>query len=207
MPKQLDRDGGGIQPGPRQNLNLGASPPQSNRFPRPARLLRHAEFEQVYKQGRRHFSSFMTVFYLPRTEASPGARAEARPENKPERMSATTTDATPPIARARSLRAEPAGLRVGFTVGRALGGAVQRNRLKRRLREAVRLSRPTLALPVDVVINPKKSLLVTDFAAVVKEVSRAFTVIEQKLVTNLGTAQKADSSLKSAEARSPKPDV
>jgi len=84
---------------------------------------------------------------------------------------------------------------------------VQRNRLKRRLREAVRLSRPTLALPVDVVINPKKSLLVTDFAAVVKEVSRAFTVIEQKLVTNLGTAQKADSSLKSAEARSPKPDV
>ena len=30
-------------------------------------------------------------------------------------------------------------MRIGFTVGQALGGAVQRNRMKRRLREAVRL--------------------------------------------------------------------
>ena len=72
-------------------------------------------------------------------------------------------------------------MRVGFTVGRALGGAVQRNRMKRRLREAVRLSRPASTLPVDVVINPKKSLLATDFDAVLNEVSRAFVVIEEKL--------------------------
>jgi hypothetical protein len=32
-----------------------------------------------------------------------------------------------------------------------------------------------------VVINPKKSLLTVDFAAVVNEVSRAFVVIEEKL--------------------------
>ncbi len=51
------------------------------------------------------------------------------------------------------------GLRVGFTVGRALGGAVQRNRMKRRLREAVRLTRPSNATSADVVINPKKVLL------------------------------------------------
>jgi ribonuclease P protein component len=73
------------------------------------------------------------------------------------------------------------GLRVGFTVGRALGGAVQRNRMKRRLREAVRLTRPVAGPSADVVINPKKSLLTTDFAEVVNEVSRAFVVIEQKL--------------------------
>ena len=73
------------------------------------------------------------------------------------------------------------GLRIGFTVGRALGGAVQRNRMKRRLREAVRLTQPAEGVSADVVINPKKSLLTVDFAEVVNEVSRAFVVIEEKL--------------------------
>ncbi len=62
-----------------------------------------------------------------------------------------------------------------------LGGAVQRNRMKRRLREAVRFTRPPLGANADVVINPKKSLLTADFSAVVNEVSRAFAVIEEKL--------------------------
>ena len=97
----------------------------------------------------------MTVFYLARLEA-PTSRSGA---------------ADPAIS----------GLRIGFTVGRALGGAVQRNRMKRRLREAVRLTRQSLGGNADVVINPKKSLLSIDFADVVNEVSRAFVVIEQKL--------------------------
>jgi ribonuclease P protein component len=119
-------------------------------FPRSARLLRHADFERVYKLGRRHFSASLTAFYLlrPATEAA---------------------------------RSATSGPRIGFTVGRALGGAVQRNRMKRRLREAVRLSRPTPGPDVDVVINPKKSLLANDFAAVVNEVGRAFVVITEKL--------------------------
>ncbi len=124
-------------------------------FPRSARLLRHADFERVYKLGRRHFSASMTVFYWQRPERG-GAGANA----------------ANPVA---------SGLRIGFTVGRALGGAVQRNRMKRRLREAVRLTRPPAGASADVVINPKKSLLTVDFAAVVNEVSRAFVVIEQKL--------------------------
>ncbi len=73
------------------------------------------------------------------------------------------------------------GLRIGFTVSRALGGAVQRNRMKRRLRQAVRLTWVTAGPDADVVINPKKSLLTTDFAAVVNEVGRAFVVIQEKL--------------------------
>ena len=73
------------------------------------------------------------------------------------------------------------GMRIGFTVGRALGGAVQRNRIKRRLREAVRLTRPEAGPSADVVINPKKVLLTTSFDTVLNEVSKAFVVIERKL--------------------------
>ncbi len=71
------------------------------------------------------------------------------------------------------------GLRIGFTVGRVLGGAVQRNRMKRRLREAVRLHGPADMVPVDVVINPKKSLLTADFAEIESEVTRALEVIQR----------------------------
>jgi len=73
------------------------------------------------------------------------------------------------------------GPRVGFTVGRALGGAVERNRMKRRLREAVRQRRQACSVPVDVVINPKKSLLTAEFSQLLEEVGRAFEVIQQKL--------------------------
>jgi ribonuclease P protein component len=110
--------------------------------------LRHADFERVYKLGRRHFSASMTVFYWPRQEPTPSGVS---------------------------------GVRVGFTVGRALGGAVQRNRMKRRLREAVRLCRLPAGVTADVVINPKKTLLTRDFTEVVNEVRRAFEVIGQKL--------------------------
>jgi ribonuclease P protein component len=158
-----------------------AMPPKpAARFPRAARLLRHADFERVYKQGRRHFSASMTVFYWPRPEVETETRAGAL---------------------------APHGLRIGFTVGRALGGAVQRNRMKRRLREAVRMTRPTPGVAADVVINPKKSLLTNDFAAVLNEVSRAFVVIEQKLSqTPAEKAMPESSKTRIAESRSPKPD-
>jgi ribonuclease P protein component len=139
-------------------------PPKKAIFPRSARLLRHADFERVYKQGRRHFSASMTVFYWARPEVEKTSRARVPEPHRPS--------AHEPVM--------PHGLRVGFTVSRALGGAVQRNRMKRRLREAVRMTRPVPGLDVDIVINPKKSLLAVDFSAVVSEVSRAFDVIEQK---------------------------
>jgi len=116
-----------------------ASPGPRGKFPREARLLRHADFERVYKQGRRHFAAHLTVFYLRRSEGS--------------------------------------GIRIGFTVGRVLGGAVERNRIKRRLREAVRLHWRQIAAPFDVVINPKKPVLKLDFTELGAEVERALEVI------------------------------
>jgi len=76
---------------------------------------------------------------------------------------------------------ETSSARVGFTVGRVLGGAVERNRIKRRLREAVRMRRAGLSRAVDIVINPKKSILTVEFARVLEEVGRAFETIEKKL--------------------------
>lgn len=107
-------------------------------FPKSGRLLKHADFEQVYKQGRRHFARHMTVFYLGR---------------------------------------EHGGIRVGFTVSKALGGAVDRNRMRRRLREAVRLAGMPNGIAVDVVINPKKTLLRAEFAELSGEIVKAFEVI------------------------------
>ncbi|HKB97789.1 MAG TPA: ribonuclease P protein component [Terriglobales bacterium] len=122
-------------------------------FPHAGRLLKHADFDRVYKQGRRHFSSHMTVFYLPQAEGPSSTQGSA-----PEKSA-----------------------RVGFTVGKVLGGAVVRNRIKRRLREAVRLRRSVLK-GVDVVINPKKSVLTLEFSVVLEEVGRALDVIAKKLM-------------------------
>ena len=73
------------------------------------------------------------------------------------------------------------GLRVGFTVSKALGGAVQRNRMKRRLREAVRLKGLRHTMAADVVINPKRTLLDAEFADLQNDIARAFEAIEKNL--------------------------
>jgi len=53
--------------------------------------------------------------------------------------------------------------------------------MKRRLREAVRLSKPWPKADVDVVINPKKIVQTMEFEALLNEVRQAFVVIERKL--------------------------
>lgn len=73
------------------------------------------------------------------------------------------------------------GPRVGFTTGRALGGAVERNRVRRRLREAVRRHLRELRTPADIVFHPRKSVLRADFSQLEAEVTRAFAVISKKL--------------------------
>ncbi len=115
-------------------------------IPRTARLLKHSDFERVYKQGRRHFSRHFTLFYL-----------------------------------ARQSESLSAGPRVGFTVGKVLGGAVVRNRIKRRLREAVQLQRAALRMAADVVMNPKKSVLTLEFPVLVEEVGQAFETVAKKM--------------------------
>jgi len=126
-------------------------------FPRSRRLLSHAGFQDVYRNGRRQFSPHLTVFHLQRTSSG-----KVSGKNLPGGLHS-------------GLHLGP---RVGLAVASALGGAVVRNRIRRRLRAAVRPNLHQLTAPVDVVIQAKKSVLVTEFPELVREIENAFKVIE-----------------------------
>jgi len=85
-------------------------------YPRGARLVRKADFDAVYRNGKRRSSSHFTVFL----------KANELPES-----------------------------RFGFSIKRALGGAVVRNRMRRRIREVIRLHREEISAGWDFVIHPK----------------------------------------------------
>ena len=147
----------------------GGTPPVSGTpkgtFPKSMHLLKRADFQRVYQQGKRHFSGNMTVFYLRTDAVAPAASNTQSGE-----------------VAALCEQGAPARVRVGFTVPRAIGKAVERNRIRRRTREAVRFHIAELAplsQTVDIVINPKRSALTAEFAEISSEVERAFRVVRE----------------------------
>jgi ribonuclease P protein component len=71
------------------------------------------------------------------------------------------------------------GPRVGFTVGKVLGGAVERNRIRRRMRAAVQRHLTELARPLDVVLHPRKSVLTLKFAQLDAEIGQVFAAVQR----------------------------
>jgi ribonuclease P protein component len=79
-------------------------------------------------------------------------------------------------ARSENYPAGLGGARLGLTVPRAIGGAVVRNRIKRRIREAFRVRRSRFGPQWDIVINPRRTALTAPFS----EIERAFEKVIEK---------------------------
>lgn len=94
------------------------------------RLTCRAEFDAVYRNGRRRSSRQFTVFF------APNGLAESR---------------------------------FGMSVGRALGGAVVRNRIRRRVREILRLDRREIPTGWDIIVHPRSTVERAAFAPLREE--------------------------------------
>ena len=118
-----------------------------------SRLRKHADYQRVYAASRKHFAKQMSYFFALRPALGPDGTS------------------------VRGVSADTA--RVGLTVGKAMGNAVHRNRIRRRMREAVRRQLPLLEAPVDLVLHPRQSVLDLDFAALQREVAAVFRAVQK----------------------------
>jgi len=129
------------------------------------RLRRHGDYQRVYRSSRKRFGKQMSYFFLLREPQSSDSDCKASP-----------------IAN---------GPRIGLTVGRVMGKAVDRNRIKRRLREAVRRQLPPLQAPVDVVLHPQRRVAELDFSLLNEDVRQIFQTIQRAAERQLAESHAA----------------
>ncbi len=114
-----------------------------------SRLRRHADYQRVYQASRKQFAKQMSYFFALRPALGPDGTS----------VRGASSDAA----------------RVGLTVGKAMGKAVDRNRIAAHARSSAR-QLPLLAAPVDLVLHPRRSVIDLDFATLEREVAAVFGV-------------------------------
>ena len=120
------------------------------------RLLKRVEFEAVYGASQRRSSPQFSVFFRAQTALPKEAFGRELPR---EGSSAKT------LAVSKTSR-------FGISVKKALGGAVVRNRIKRRIREIVRRNKTEIPTGWDIVIHPRSSVAQAAFALLEAELVR-----------------------------------
>jgi ribonuclease P protein component len=71
---------------------------------------------------------------------------------------------------------------VGLTAGKVLGKAHERNRIKRRMREALRRHVDLLPGNADLILHPRRSVLTMEFKKLEAEIVRILTQARTELV-------------------------
>lgn len=128
-------------------------PAEKKQSPRkPARLRRRREFVRASKAGARFSASLFTVQMVARGEAGETGAAPAADE-----------------------------ARFGFTVTRKIAGAVGRNRIRRRLKEALRVGGDLGAKPGrDYVFVARRGALTAPFADIISQMAEGFARLDKR---------------------------
>jgi ribonuclease P protein component len=90
----------------------------------------------------------------------------------------------------------PDGPRVGLTVGKVIGKAHERNRIKRRMRDVLRRHTDLLPQGCDLILHPRRIVLALDFVKLEAEIVR---ILQQ------ATAEAARMGQRSAQQTAPHP--
>jgi ribonuclease P protein component len=111
---------------------------------RRSRLSRSQDFDRVYRAGKSVANRYLVLFYFPRPQPAGSEQRGAA-----ARCSRLGPGPDPPDGPGR----------VGFSVSKRLGGAVDRNRVKRALREAYRLNEGRFVKGLDYVLVARPPLV------------------------------------------------
>lgn len=73
-----------------------------------------------------------------------------------------------------------ASARVGLTVGKVLGPAHERNRIKRRMRDCLRKHTNLLPAGCDLIFHPRRSVLTIEYVKLESEIVRILTQAQKE---------------------------
>jgi ribonuclease P protein component len=118
-----------------------------------------------------------------------------------KRQSAAMSWFLAPQTREAEAAGLPAEARVGLTVGKIIGKAHERNRIKRRLREALRRHVDLLPAGFDLIFHPRRSVLTMEFAQLEREIVRILEQAREQSLVEAARSPKHNSRLSAPKAR------